>query len=184
MKVLKFTKILLLVFLIACSEDSSTSPEQTVSIKGNTYYNGVLGFSLKAPNNWNIEMNKDISGIHVLLFGTKSGFAGIAPTFSVISSGAGEMKSASELLKASQSYISQRFTDVAFEKELITNIHGIDCGELVYNFEFDGMHLQQKQVLFLCNEKVSVSITFTCMKNNYDSTEQEFDLIKNSLKLL
>ena len=185
MKTLKLTLVLtLFLLLLACSEDSSTSPEKSVSLNGHTYKNEIIGFEISAPQDWQLEMNKEINGMQALLIGTKSNYSGMAPSFNLISSDANGMKTSSELLAASETYITTNFPDLTIESSKTMNVGGYDCGELVYSFSYYGVNLKQKQLLFLCGTKISVAVTFTAGKYSYESAVPDFDTIINSLKML
>lgn len=184
MKTLKLISVVILVFTLACSEDSSTAPENNVSLNGQTYTNGIIGFSIAAPADWELKTNQDVGGIKTLLIGTKSNYSGIAPSFNIISNDAEGMKTTSELLEASETYITSAFPGVTFEKLQTINLGGFDCGELVYSFNYNGTNLKQKQIVFVCGEKISIAITFTAGKYDYKTAEADFDYVLNTLKML
>lgn len=184
MKTLKLISVIILLFTIACSEDSPTSPEKTVNLNGQTYSNGIIGFEITAPEDWILQTNQNVEGIQTLLIGTKSKNEGVTTSFNVISGDANGMKTATELVNSSRDYIAKTFPSVTFEELQTKNINGFDCGELVYSFSYNGVNLKQKQLLFLCGNKVSVAVTFTAGKYNYNSVQNDFNLITNSLKTL
>jgi len=184
MNVLKFISVFLLLFIFACSNDSSTSPEDLVFIDGQTYTNQIFGFKISAPDAWQLEMNKDVTGMHALLFGIKSNFDGINPTFSLISSDANGMETPGDLLAASESYIVNQFPGVVFEFSETFTVDGFNCALLEYSFIYNGADLKQKQLLFFCRKKAVIAVTFTSEKFDYEFVEEDFNSIINSLKML
>ncbi len=184
MKALKIISVLFLFFLLACSEDSSTAPEKSVYIEGQTYRNEIIGIELTTPKDWELQMDQEVGGMSALLVGTRSNFNGIPPSFNLITNNANGIKSASALLNASETYITNTFNQVKFESAEVRTINGCECAELIYSFMYEGVELKQKQILFLCSEELSTALTFTAGKYNYDQISAEFDFITNSLKKL
>lgn len=184
MKTTKTFLFILLTLLIASCDDNSTSSEKTVSLNGQTYANGVLGFKISAPGDWQLQQNANVADMKALLIGSKLNYTGMAPTFNIISGNAQGMKTSQEMLDASRLYISSHFSDVIFESSRTFNEGGFDCGELVYSFNYNGINLKQRQVLFLCSSKTSIAITFTAEKLNFNNATDDFDFIINSLRML
>lgn len=184
MRATKIILIIVLTLLLASCEDTSTSPEKTVSLNGQTYTNGVLGFSVSAPEDWQLEENVDVADMKALLVGSKLISNGIAPSFNIISSFANGMQTPEDLLISSQTYISSLFDEVIFEKSNIFTAGGFNCAEHIYSFIYNGISLKQKQVLFLCSDKTSIAITFTANAFNFDMVADDFDIIISSLRML
>lgn len=184
MKVFKLITVLLLVFILACSEDSSTGPEVLVYLDGQTYTNHIFGFQISAPVSWQLEMHKEVAGMSALLVGTKTNFDGFNPSFNLISGNAEGMETPIDLIASSESYIVNQFPGVVFESSQTFVLNGFDCAQLVYSFSYEGVDLKQKQLLFICRKKAVIAVTFTSAKLNYEFIEEDFDSIINSLKML
>lgn len=184
MKTCRIISALTLVLLLACSEDSPTAPEKSVYIDGQTYRNEIIGLQLSAPENWTLVMNQEVAGMQALLVGNRNDFSGLPPSFNITIDNANEMKSASELLSASEAYILENFPDAVFESKATCAAGEFNCANLVYTFEYNGVELKQRQILFLCERNASVALTFTTGKNSYEEISAEFDFILNSLKKL
>lgn len=182
MKTLKFISILLLLFVNACSEDSLTEPESRVYLNGQTYKNKTIGLEISAPSDWLLEMNKDVVGMQALLVGTKPISNSIGASFNIISNSANGISSCRDLLTATESYIAGTFPDASIENSQIININGFECAQIICLFTYNGITLKQKQILFLSNLKVSVSVTFTIEKDSYQIVENDFESIINSIK--
>ncbi len=182
MKTIKLISILLLLFVSACSEDSLTEPESTVYLNGQTYTNKTIGIEISAPADWHLEMNKDVVGMQALLVGTKPISSSIGASFNIISNSAVGISSCRDLLTATESYIAGTFTDALIENSQILNVNGFECAEIICHFTYNGITLKQKQILFLSNLKVSVSVTFTTEKESYNLVENDFESIIKSIK--
>lgn len=184
MKTTKIILIITLIILLASCEDNSTSPEKTVFLNGQTYTNGNLGFKISAPRDWQLQQNVDVADMKAMLVGSKSISNGITPSFNIISSCADGLQTPEDLLTSSQNYISSLFDEVIFEKSNTYTAGGFNCAEHIYSFNYNGINLRQKQVLFLCSKKASIAITFTAGTNNYNDVVGDFEYITKSLQTL
>jgi hypothetical protein len=80
--------------------------------------------------------------------------------------------------------LTQMFPGIEFDSKRTVMIDGFDCAEVVYSYNFNGIYLKQKQIMFMCNNSKLLVFTFDSEMTNYESNKADFESIQNSIKKL
>jgi hypothetical protein len=186
MKKLTFLIISFILSLLISCKDNSTEPDNTpdVEISGSTYSNKILGIKLNAPENWILKKDVVIDQYEAVLFGSRSGTVGSRPSFSIIKQDVTTELDGETILSLISESLTQMFPGIEFDSKRTVMIDGFDCAEVVYSYNFNGIYLKQKQIMFMCNNSKLLVFTFDSEMTNYESNKADFESIQNSIKKL
>ena len=176
--------IILSFFVAGCSDESNPVTDiPEPNIEGNTYYNPELNFQISAPDGWSLTKDTDAAGYHLMLLGVYTKNKSSQTTFNIISEHTGSNDGIEEYMQAAKENINNMFTGVEFYSERTVAAGGLECGEVVCQFNRDGAIYILKQLYFCSNNSI-VIITFNCLSSFYLQVSNDFDSIQKSLKAI
>lgn len=172
------------VLFISCNSDDEPTAPTAGGQEPIVYTNNDLKFKISAPYDWEFLENVTVEGYEVLLLGKKNNFEGVQPAFNIVVQEVATTMSPELLITTSENNLPIMFDTVVFESKNVKNIGGYDCAVVEFRLKKENKNLKMRQLLFMCQPKKLMVISFDSTVDQFDRDKYYFDSIQNTIEKL
>ncbi len=173
----KISILMFTMLLGGCLTDDETPSKE---IKGNTFHQNDLDFSLELPGDWTNKLNDEVSGQKAEVTSKNALQENFAANIVVMATPTSGMTSMTQIISWYKTQTSMAFPGVEFLVDTVLVVDGVEVGKVVYQGDLFGSSLKFKELLFIRNG-MDVQAVFTDLKKYFD-TREEFVISEKTLK--